>query len=503
MLSYYKHISKLQILTYFLGKGKFGVVQSATSVKNPDLKVAVKSIRLENIKSLFHSFASEVYTLKKIDHPNVVNIIEIFREESEIHIVMEFIEGVELFRYLLMSEKFEESKAAIVIRQLVKVVKYINSLGICHRDIKPENILFNPKTLQIKVLDFGMATFFHKKTRLECKCGSPYYIAPEVLDGSYNKECDMWSVGICTYVILTNTFPFDPERLEDLFSAIRYRKIPFFKEDWKNLSKESKKFVEALLQKDPKKRLTPDEALTHPFLSDKDGSEFKFNPIFLQKLVTSDSCTPFKKQICALIIRHIDSKTREELEKCFQDLDTEGTGFIKPSQLLLCLEKSKISDSKLDEIKRSIEFQKDVPIDFSSFMTKVLFLKKKFTEENIRKVFQELDQDNLGYVTKDNMTDYFHRKHSETILEESDEFFQYSRIEKERELELYKSFCSRTEQVNFETFKSYILGPRKEEHNSIPPGNSSGFVFPRSSLKEFKEACSSQKCTEADTERSS
>ena len=101
---------------------------------------------------------------------------------------MEFCKGKELFEYVVEHTKINERDSAFIIKQLLKTIKYLNSLNICHRDIKPENILINPKNLDVKLIDFGLSTYFSDFNELMTKVGTPYYVAPEVLKGSYNKQ---------------------------------------------------------------------------------------------------------------------------------------------------------------------------------------------------------------------------------------------------------------------------------------------------------------------------
>jgi calcium-dependent protein kinase len=196
-------IEKYYELGQVLGSGKYGVVKKGVSLLNPDFNVAVKTIELEKLTGNYHSCVSEIVTLKKVDHPNIVKIYEIFKDIKYLYIVMEFVDGKELFEYVVEHTKINELDSAKIAKQLIATVKYLNSLNICHRDIKPENILINPTSLHVKLIDFGLSTYFSDFSQLITKVGTPYYVSPEVLKGSYNKQCDMWSIGVITYILLT------------------------------------------------------------------------------------------------------------------------------------------------------------------------------------------------------------------------------------------------------------------------------------------------------------
>lgn len=109
---------------------------------------------------------------------------------------MELVEGEELFDFIKSKNGVSEQETIQIIRQLLKTLKYLNSKNLCHRDLKPENILIDRNTLNIKLLDFGLASYFQEGKKMTKRVGSPYYIPPEVLAGSYGKEADMWSIGI-------------------------------------------------------------------------------------------------------------------------------------------------------------------------------------------------------------------------------------------------------------------------------------------------------------------
>lgn len=126
--------------------------------------------------------------LKQVSHPNIVKILQIFKDAKKLYIVMEHVKGKELFDFIIAKNKLTESESVTIIEQLLKIVKYLNSLKICHRDLKPENIMINTKTLRIKLLDFGLSTHFKEHQTLVSPVGTPYYVSPEVLRGEYSKE---------------------------------------------------------------------------------------------------------------------------------------------------------------------------------------------------------------------------------------------------------------------------------------------------------------------------
>lgn len=249
-----------------IGNGKYGQVFLGHSLDEPDFLVAIKVIKIRKIKSNFESVMKEIEMLKSASHPDIVKIINIYNDPKKLYIVMEYVKGEELYDYIVSKDNLLEEEAKIIISQLLRIVKYLNSINICHRDLKPENIMIDTKTLKIKLLDFGLSSYFSNQS-LVSPVGTPYYVSPEVLKGQYNKECDMWSVGVITYILLTGTPPFQGDSLPDIYREIMRFNIEFDEDEWNNFSIDAREFVECLIEPDIRIRMTPDQALEHSWLS--------------------------------------------------------------------------------------------------------------------------------------------------------------------------------------------------------------------------------------------
>jgi calcium/calmodulin-dependent protein kinase I len=153
---------------------------------------------------------------------------------------------------------------------IVDAIKYCHSLGIVHRDIKPENLLYttkDPATAIIKVSDFGLARTIQEEEFAQTTCGTPGYVAPEILEQlPYNKSCDLWSIGVVLYILLSGTPPFFDEDNFVLFEKIKNVDFNFDAPVWQSVSNEAKDIIRKLLVKNPDERLNPDEVLTHPWI---------------------------------------------------------------------------------------------------------------------------------------------------------------------------------------------------------------------------------------------
>ena len=155
----------------------------------------------------------EIDILKNLNHPNILRLYEVYESKDKINLVTELCDGQELFEAIQSMHRFDERQAAGIIKEILLAVSYCHSKNVSHRDLKPENILIEIKNQQItlKVIDFGTSHHYapgkgnNKMTQLY---GTPYYIAPEVLNHDYTEKCDIWSIGIILYILLSGKPPF-------------------------------------------------------------------------------------------------------------------------------------------------------------------------------------------------------------------------------------------------------------------------------------------------------
>ena len=183
---------------------------------------------------------------------------------------MELMEGGELFDQILEKDHFLESEARDLIRSIVDAIDYCHKQGIVHRDIKPENLLLSSKEMglaSIKIADFGLARLLQEDSLASTTCGTPGYVAPEVLmQLPYGKECDFWSIGVVAFILLCGSPPFYEEDNFALFEQIKKCKYEFDADTWQNVSKEAKDFISKILVADPKTRLDASGLMNHPWM---------------------------------------------------------------------------------------------------------------------------------------------------------------------------------------------------------------------------------------------
>eukprot|EP01114_Cavostelium_apophysatum_P007797 TRINITY_DN1997_c0_g1_i4.p1 TRINITY_DN1997_c0_g1~~TRINITY_DN1997_c0_g1_i4.p1 ORF type:complete len:353 (+),score=94.68 TRINITY_DN1997_c0_g1_i4:129-1187(+) len=259
-----------------LGRGTFSIVYEATH-KETGKKYALKFIDKKFVdKEDLVLLSREIDIMKKVDHPNVLSLKELFETPTQLSLVLELVKGGELFFKIVERGSYSEQDASAIVRQIVNGVLYLHSLGIAHRDLKPENVLVAIEDGEevIKIADFGLSKVFAGGQNLVTSCGTPDYAAPEVLtcERAYDKSVDLWSVGVITYVLLCGYPPFYANSHPALFEKIIHCNYSFPEPEWNLISGTAKDFIKNLLVINPKLRMTAQMSLDHPFLKGGAGT---------------------------------------------------------------------------------------------------------------------------------------------------------------------------------------------------------------------------------------
>eukprot|EP00571_Detonula_confervacea_P012806 CAMPEP_0172301608 /NCGR_PEP_ID=MMETSP1058-20130122/3456_1 /TAXON_ID=83371 /ORGANISM="Detonula confervacea, Strain CCMP 353" /LENGTH=316 /DNA_ID=CAMNT_0013011781 /DNA_START=115 /DNA_END=1065 /DNA_ORIENTATION=+ len=270
------------ILPQITGYGIAGEVRQCIHLPTSQIR-AVKTITKSRIQRKDKSqIEREISFLKKVQHPNIIELYDIYEDRDEVHIVMELCHGGELFDKIIEKAElnngnqvpaqltcFAEKDAARIIHSLLSAVSYLHSKDVVHRDIKPENILFTEKDNNespIKLIDFGLSIeHTHNCSPLTKAVGTSYYMAPELLDGSYDRSCDLWAIGVIAYIMLSGEPPFDGSTDDDIFKEIRKGRYKIDNSRlWDDgVSEYAKDFIRCLLDIDPHRRWSADMALEH------------------------------------------------------------------------------------------------------------------------------------------------------------------------------------------------------------------------------------------------
>ncbi|XP_016295372.1 serine/threonine-protein kinase Chk2-like [Sinocyclocheilus anshuiensis] len=241
-------------------------------------KVALKTINKHDFPSIgtaTRNAEREIEILKKIDHPCLIKTEDFYQTEDSYYIVLEYVEGGELFGRIKAKKQLEEEIAKLYFYQMLRAVEYLHNNGIIHRDLKPENVLLasHDDICLIKITDFNQSKILEESSLMKTLCGTPTYLAPEVFTHAatvgYTKAVDYWSLGVLLFICLGGYPPFNSEcstmSVREQIINGHYRFIP---SQWKKVSNEAKDLIKKLLVVDPEKRLSVEAALTHPWLND-------------------------------------------------------------------------------------------------------------------------------------------------------------------------------------------------------------------------------------------
>lgn len=274
--------------TQILGTGQYGIVRKCIN-RSTGQRCAVKSIRKDNPAVKSGAISREITLLLLMKHRSITQLVDVFEDAEYVHIVTDLCTGGELYDKIVEKSSsnsancgtscFTECEAASIIKQILNAVSYMHSQDVVHRDLKPENILFETKdeNSPIKIIDFGLAREHTEQIPMNNIVGTPYYIAPEVLRRKYNKSCDLWSVGVIAYILLCGYPPFNGRDDNETHRLILKGLFYFPSEEWKGVSREARDFICRLLVMDPRKRMTAEQALNHPWINNRRIAESRIS----------------------------------------------------------------------------------------------------------------------------------------------------------------------------------------------------------------------------------
>jgi serine/threonine protein kinase len=302
-----------------LGSGTFATVKRAVKKNSGGKEFAIKIIKKDKLNSEeLEIVQDEVKIMHKIEHPNCVQLFEMFETKKKLYMVLELLGGGELFDRIVAKGNFSEKEASDLMRDVTSCIKYLHEIGVVHRDLKPENLIYATikENSPIKITDFGLAKFC-KKRRMDTPCGTPGYVAPEVLKNeSYGAEVDMWSIGVILYILLCGFPPFYHDSTTELYKQIKNADYSFPSPYWDEISEAAKDLVSCLLEIDPKKRYTPAQVLEHRWISGKAASTRKFGAEHNQRVRILQARRMLRRGVRSIIaVNRFGRQLRRVLDK--------------------------------------------------------------------------------------------------------------------------------------------------------------------------------------------
>lgn len=265
-----------------IGKGAFSTVYKGYN-KNTKLQVAIKEITLETLNKHQKMFKRETDIMKKLKHQNIITLYDTIIDENteNVYLIMDYYSRGDFSKFL-KKRPLKEKYAVKYLKQLSKGLEYLLSNNIIHRDLKPQNILVSDIG-DIKITDFGFARYFDNDLLIQTICGSPLYMAPEIMKSQkYDYKSDLWSVGIIFYEMLFGYTPFKSKNIYELIRKIENEDVRIPNKF--SISIGCKNLLFGLLEKDPIKRISWDDFFTHPIFTNVDFNERENNLMEISNL---------------------------------------------------------------------------------------------------------------------------------------------------------------------------------------------------------------------------
>lgn len=390
-----------------LGHGSYGrvvlAIHNITQVPRAMKIINKFAIQNETVRS---KIMNEVEILKKLDHPNIIKIYEFHEDEFNLYLIMDLCTGGELLEAILKNGYLNEFQAAAYMKQILGAVIYLHNNHIMHRDLKLENMLLETETSgDLKLIDFGAATSFVPGKSLDFKIGTVNYLAPEVIKYKYTEKCDVWSCGVIMYVLVSGRLPFSTKVKAETLKMIQKGKYITSGGVWELISAEAKNLISKMLEVNPLKRITAQEAYSHPWIQSFESPIIK--PNLLE--VVSSNLKSFQEtsKLQRAVIRFIASQLltlteKNELTSIFINLDTEGTGKITEDQLISYWKTifgEELSKNDIHTIMSRIDTDNSGYLDYSEFLAAAMDRKKLLSSERLDQVFRAFDHDKNGKIS--------------------------------------------------------------------------------------------------------
>lgn len=392
-----------------LGEGGFASVSLAKCRESNKLR-AVKRLQKSKI-SCVESFRHEVAIMSSLDHPHIIRIYSFFEDEHHMYLVMELCQGKELYdklaEYMQTTGCFSEQQCANILQQMLSAVCYLHSHGVVHRDLKPENFLFKDMSSEasLKLIDFGFAKKMTESKPLTTKRGTPMYVAPEVLSGSYDEKCDIWSIGVITHIALSGWMPFEsPGPSPDHRAILKQVKkgiINFPFERWSHVSPQALSLLKSMVSFNPKDRPSAEKLLENTWLwakHPKPDVKINSNEI-LENFQRFTGYCKFQKIALTSIAFSLCDDEIKNLKNVFKELDTNGDGTLSLKEVERGLGQANVDTKRLESMVRHVDSNNSGRIDYTEFIAACMHRKQVLREDVCMQAFRQFDRNGDGEIS--------------------------------------------------------------------------------------------------------
>ena len=414
-----------------IGQGSYGDVYLAMNIYTKE-KVAIKKI-YKTFDDLSESeIINEIEILKKLNHPDIVKIFEFYNTDKAYYIVSEYCPGGELFHKA--EANLSETQIAVIFKQILSGLSYLHSNNIVHRDLKLENILISDteyvkltgeEYLDIKIIDFGNAKHFEKNIINKSLVGSSYYIAPEIFMKKSGKESDLWSAGVILYMLIVGHPPFSGESDKKILISVKKGIYDKNYSRWKNASNEVKDLIEKLLISDPRKRISAQDALNHPWFKKNQSNALYYNITkkeihqCILNLLSYNVKTKFEELVMSYIIHNMPKIKQTKIAiSLFKLVNTNGDGKLLKNELkkILLYFVSEEYLINFDIIFDLLDKDKKGFIEYEEFLRACLDRKYIINEENLKSAFNFFDKEKKGFFNEEEIGNILDKEKSNQQL---------------------------------------------------------------------------------------
>ena len=398
-----------RIETFSQGSSVLGEIRVCTHRPSRSRRV-VKMIKKSEIPQkllISGSVLEEVNLLKDLDHPTLPKIYELFQDDKQFYMVFEYCRGGDLLQRVSEQQIFDEKQACEIMTQLLSGVYYLHSKGIWHRDLRPTNLMLEDKhSLNLKIFDFESAAFLGKDYNEVFQTNS-LYTAPEAVNGKHHEKSDLWSCGVIFYILISGRAPFVMKGNE------HKKSLQLDEFVLENLSAEAKDLMKRLLEMDPVKRISMEDACAHPWIKKYQENTSKESVSHvISNLKQHKRTSKLKEAVHTFIItRVLNSKLYQTETSVFQNLDVDKTGGISWKELVRVLITDGMNEEEAEELAENIMEEADTDksgsLDYTEFLRATVTRNSVFTHESLLQAFKEFDRNGDGIIDIEELNEYF------------------------------------------------------------------------------------------------
>lgn len=394
-----------------IGKGGYSKVFEVRNKTTNAIRACKYISKVKMNEKTLKRTLREINMLKKLDHPNIIKLYEVYESKNSIYLIMEKCNGGELFdniiEHITKGKMYSEKQVSEIISQILSGINYCHKNGICHRDLKPENILLlnkeneNEENNKIKIIDFGLSQYISDK-KLNSRVGTAYYVSPEVLSGEYTQKCDVWSIGIILCVLLTGEPPFNGANDSIIYNKIKNYNY-HFSHKWRNISIESKDLVSHMLVPE-NIRYDINQVISHPWFK-KNANENESNNITLDynNLINYHKNNFFKKMVLYYISSKLDDKHLMGINKIFKLFDKDNDGQISLEEFHSVLTSFNLKSNEINLLFNSLDMDKNGSINYTEFISAFLPKQIYLKDELLAEAFAFFDKGNNGTISREDI----------------------------------------------------------------------------------------------------